>query len=167
MAESLHVNGEAHIKVVLAGSTVSLLGVTIDGADAEVRDITVPVYVDTTGGPEGPPFDEQQMLSDATIRAQLVYYDDAVLAAVRGRPNADGLQGQAGAFWGQGSGYFKLIVTALTAGELGFTFPTARVRDAARGKLGTRRTVWDVTFYGIGYANAAGSTVGRVLYTRP
>ena len=165
MAKTIHVNGEALARTGTGTSNaLEDLGVTVDGAEIELRDFTEPVFTDTFG--PDVPFDEQQFLEDALIRLQLVFYDDAVLGKVRSRASGtDGTIGNAGTLWGGGSKYFRLLIASPTD-SLPFNFPTARVRNSASHKIGTRRTLWNIEFYAVPYSGAAGATTGGVLYNR-
>src|SRR3989442_12024508 len=115
MALTINVNGEAKLQVKLGTNALTNLGVTVDGVEIELREYTEPVFTDTNG--PDVPFDEQQFLEDALIRAQLVFYDDTVLGTLRSRASGtDGLVGAAGTLWGAGAGYFRLLILSPTGG---------------------------------------------------
>ena len=178
MSLSIHVNGEAKARTGTASaSALEDLGVTVDGAEIELRDYTEPVFTDTFG--PDVPFDEQQFLEDALIRLTLVFYDDAVLAKVRGRSaniatTAVGTTGFAGALWGSGvtgqggaatKMYFRLLI--LSPGDaLPYNFLNSRLRNSASQKIGTRRTLWTTEFIALPYTGTGGTTSGNVLYNR-
>jgi hypothetical protein len=165
----IHVNGEALFRSGTgASSALESLGVTVDGADIEIRDHTEPVFTDTAG--PDMPFDEQQFGETAIIKGQMIFYDDVVLAKHRGRPAnvlaaAEGTIGNMGALWGAGGLYFRLLVLSPTD-SVPWNFLTARLLDAAPSKHGTRRTLWDLTWFAIPFKGAAGLTAGTVLYNR-
>lgn len=163
MAQQIHVNGEAQVQVAFGTNPLQKLGVSIDGIDMDITDHTEPIYTDTFG--PAVPFDEQHFLEDGTITCQLIFYDDAVLGQIRGRINSDGVMGQAGSLWGAGGFYFRLNV-ASPADGLPYNFPKVRPKDAMRQKVGTKRTVWNVTFYAIPYTGNPGPTTGSTLYNR-
>jgi hypothetical protein len=172
MAQTINVNGEAALWVAAttASTAISALGVTVDGVEIELRDYTEPVFTDTYG--PDVPFDEQQFLEDALIRAQLVFYDDAQLALIRSRPasilgTAEGTVGNAGTLWGGNATklYFRLLVKSPTA-SLPYNFPNARLRNSASQKVGTRRTLWNLEFLALPYTGTAGAVSGAVLYNR-
>ncbi len=150
---------------------------TVDGVEIELRDYTEPVYTDTFG--PDVTFDEQQFLEDALVRLTLVFYDDAVLAKVRGRPaninsTAEGTTGFAGALWGSGvtgqggaatKMYFRVLI-ASPGDALPYNFLNCRVRNSASQKVSTRRTLWTVEFIALPYTGTSGTTSGNVLYNR-
>lgn len=175
MAAQVHVYGEAQLQVQTSGTVFTLLGVSVDGVSIEFRDFTEPVFTDTFG--PDVPFDEQQMLQDAIIRAQLVWYDATVYSNIRSRPavvnsGTAGTLGFAGELWGAGAMYFPLLVyPKVGAASLNgydndpYNFPKARLLDAQPMKVGTRRTLLDVTFRALPYTGTAGSTLGAVLWS--
>jgi hypothetical protein len=139
------------------------LGVSVDGIDIAITDYTEAIYTDSYGADV--PFDEQQFLADAVVSGQLVFYDEAVLAKLRGRPNAvDGQLGAAGQLWGAGGKYFRLLVASPT--DVPYNFLHARLQNAFSQKIGTRRTLWNVQFYCTPYTGSSGSTTGTVLYNQ-
>jgi hypothetical protein len=165
MAEQIHVNGEAHLQVGTgSGGALQLLGVSVDGVEGTIEDHTKPIMTDTFG--PDVPFDEQQFLQTATVNAALVFYDDGVLGAIRGRASGtDGEVGQAGQLWGAGGLYFRLLITS-PIGSLPYNFPHARMTGSWRHKEGTQKTIWNVSFFCVPYTGVAGSTSGAVLYNR-
>lgn len=166
MAKSIHVSGEALLRTGTASlNALEDLGVSVDGVDIEIRDYVSPVHVDTYGGPSGPPFDEIGYGQTATISAQLVFYDKAVLAKIRPPfvGGTDGQQGTAGTLYGAGSKYFRLLITS-TVDTDPFNFVTVRCLDAKRAKVGVRQTIWSVTFFATPYSGASGSTSTNTLY---
>jgi hypothetical protein len=139
------------------------LGVSVDGVDMDIRPKFDPVYVDTFGGPVGVPFDEQQMLSDAMIHAQLVWYDEPVLAAIRPTTAAsEGVMPSAGVLMGVNSFYYRLLIKSPIEG-LVYNFPSVRL-DRLPTKLGTRRTIWNISWYAIPFTGSVGTSAGAVLY---
>lgn len=163
MARQIHVSGEAAIKTG-TGSSSALedLGVSVDGVEIAVRDHTEPIFTDTFG-PQVP-FDEQQFLETALIRATLVFYDEAVMAKIRTKTgSAEGTMGAAGALWGAGSFYYRLLVLSPTASRP-YNFPKARLLDAFPAKVGTRKTTIDCTWFAVPYTGTAGATTSAVLY---
>lgn len=72
MAKSLNVNGAAKISV--GGSE---LGYSVDGVKITINQYEQPVHVDLFGPLID--YDTQYMGGDATITAELIYWDDAIL----------------------------------------------------------------------------------------
>jgi hypothetical protein len=163
--EQIHVNGEARIRTGTgAAAALEFLGVSVDGVDISIREHTEPVHTDTFG--PSVPFDEQHFLQDAVISAQLVFYDEVVLAKIRNRMSGtDGVQGEAGALWGAGGKYFRLLILSPVE-ALPWNFPTARLMDAFEVKIGTRRSIWNLRFYAKPYTGVAGTSAGVPLYNR-
>jgi hypothetical protein len=165
MARAIHVNGECAVRTGTgAANALEDLGVTVDGADIDVMDHTVPIHTDTNGGPQGPPFDELYLPQDAEVTMQLVFFDEAVLAKIRFRvQGTDGLMGPAGKLWGGASNYFRLLLTS-PIDTTPHNFPSARLTKSFSAKLGNRQTIWNLTFYCLAYTGSAGSTAGNTLY---
>jgi hypothetical protein len=164
LAKSIHVSGEALLRTGTgAANALEDLGVSVDGVDIAITDHTDPIYTDTFG--PDVPFDEQQFLADAVVSAQLVFYDELVLAKLRGRANAgDGQLGSAGQLWGAGGKYFRLLIASPT--DIPYNFLHARLQNAFSQKVGTRKTIWQVQFYCSPYTGSAGGTSGTVLYNQ-
>ncbi len=78
----LHVNGPAFIQVAFGGNFQDL-GVTVDGPDVE-QDGN---YEDVIGDDAGPfvPTDVQYFGEVATIRTEMIRWDDSVMRSVEGR----------------------------------------------------------------------------------
>lgn len=167
MAMAINVNGEARVRTGTgAASALEDLGVSQDGVSIGIRDHTSPVFTDSFGGPLGPPFDEQQFQQDAIIRMLLPFYDEAVLTKIRSRMGGtDGVQAASGALWGGGAKYFRLLVTS-PVGALPWNFLTARLYESFEHKIGTKYTIWDLTFYAVPYTGVAGVTSANVLWNR-
>lgn len=162
MAEAIHVDGEARVKVGTgAAGALEILGVSVDGVDIEERDHTEPIFTDTFGPMV--PFDEQSFLSSALIRVELVFYDEPVLAKVRGRiSGVDGRYAKAGALWGAGSKYFRLLIDC-QRDSFPRNYLNARLLDSYPVKVGTRKSVWHLTFFAKGHQAGAGETDATVL----
>lgn len=147
MPQMIHINGEAALQVGTGGNgALRQLGVSLDGVSIAVVDHTIPIPTDDWGGPDGTPYDEMYLSTDATVRCTLVLYDSVVLASIRGRPNADGVLGTPGSLWRAGGGYYRLLIESPEAEEP-WNFPAARLKDAAETKIGTRRSVWDLIWF--------------------
>ena len=160
MAAQLHVNGEALIKVNAALDT---LGVSVDGVDIAIENHAEPVYP-ATYGPRMP-FDEQYFGETARISFTLIFYDEAVLAPLRAISDntTEGQIGTPGSLYGANSIYKRLLITSPVASRP-YNFLKARPVDAQRGRVGTRRTTWDMTWFAIPYSGSAGDPDGTVLY---
>lgn len=165
MAKVIHVNGEALIRTGTgAANALEDLGVSLDGVTITLHEHSDKIFTDTFG--PDVPFDEQYFLMDATVRATLIFYDDAVLGHIRSRQSGtDGTIGAAGTLWGGGSKYFRVLILSPTD-SLPFNFPNARMEGGQPQKVGTKRTQWDVTFYAVPYSGASGSSSGTVLFNR-
>lgn len=168
MATAIHVNGVCVVQTGTgADEALETLGVTVDGADVEIIDQTYPVHVDTYGGTAGVPFDEQTMLQMARIRVDLVHYDETVLAKLRPcLPNGvDGTMPAAGALFGVGGSYRRLLLTSPIAG-LPWNFLKARVDGSRQVRLGTKHNIWRMSFLALPYSGSTVTSSGVVLYNR-
>lgn len=165
MAQAVHVNGEAQIKITAPGGSLEVLGVSEDGVDIEIEDMVEPVYTDTFGPKV--PFDEQGFLQVAHIRARLIFYDEAVLLKLRSLPagGTDGTMSQAGALLGANSKYHRVLVLSPNA-VLPWNFPTARIDGSRKVKVGTKRNAWDISWFAVPYTGTSGVTTAAVLYNR-
>ena len=169
MSQSIHVGGESQIKTGTGSAqALEILGVSVDGVDIEIEDHVSPIYTDTNGGPEGRiPFDEMGYGQTANIRAQLVFYDETILAKLRPTfvGGSEGLQDVAGTLFGAGSKYFRLLVLSPTDG-VPWNFLKARMTGSKRVKIGVRQSVWNLSFFALPYSGSSGSTASNVLYNR-
>lgn len=163
MATQFHVNGEASIWIQIPAGSLTLLGVsTADGVNIDVTEHTEEIFTDTFG--PSVPFDEQQMLEDAVIRAKLVWYDESVLVTIRGRAGAsEGAMPAAGTLWGQSTHYFRTLIKS-PIDALPWNFPSSRLRGALPFNRGVRRSEWGMEIYAIPYTGTQNSSAGAVLY---
>lgn len=167
MAETIHVSGEAHIRVAVpSGTTLASLGYSVNGVTIELERRTAPVMADTGGGEEGVPVDFQSMGRIARVRAQLVIYDEAVLAPLRKLADEtnEGELETIGYLLGANSKLNRLLITSPSE-ALPWNFPTGFLTGAQEVKIGTRRTAWDINWFAFAYIGA-GTSVGKVLYNR-
>jgi hypothetical protein len=168
MAKQIHVNGECLLRIFFpsAPSVPQDLGYTVNGVDLEIRKHTFDVKADTGGGDDGGPVDIQVLGKEAIIRAELVSYDKAVLALIRkdADETTEGLLASAGKLMGAGGYFYRLLLTSPVENEP-WNFPTATLVDSYSVKLGTKRTVWNLTFRAIAYIGANAS-LNTVLYNQ-
>lgn len=113
MAESIHVNGPAHIQLGAGGTGGGLsdLGYAEDGVDIEFDLFDDDVICDT-GGPNVP-VDVQDMGKLAYIRFKLVLYDSTVLDTLFIRTAAAAAQEPPpGKLFGANSLYKRVVITS-------------------------------------------------------
>jgi hypothetical protein len=147
MSKSIHVNGECLIQIFFpaAPSTARDLGYSVNGVDLEIRKHTFDVKADTGGGDDGGPVDIQLLGKEAVIRAELL--------------------ASAGKLMGAGGYFYRLLLNAPIETTEPWNFPTATLVDSYSVRLGTKRTVWNLTFRAIAYIGA-GASLNTPLYTR-
>lgn len=136
-----------------------------DGVDVEIINHVAPVHTDTHGGTNGPPFDEQTFNQSFRVSCLLMFYDESVLAKIRGPwvTATAGTYVAMGSLFGAGSHYHRLLILSPTA-SLPFNFLTARVEGGMKKKLGTTASGWQITWFGYAYGGAAGTTSGNVMF---
>lgn len=167
MSRTNHVSGECLLRTGTGGSNaLEDLGYTVDGVDLEFHRHTSDVKADTGGGEEGVPVDVQEMGKEAFIRAQLVSYDEAVLAKIRkdADETTEGGLATIGRLLGANGHLFRLLLTSPSE-AVPWNFPTVYLHDSASVKLGTKRTIWNLTFRAIAYIGI-GTSKDVVLYNR-
>ena len=156
MPAAYHVQGPALIKTGTgAAGALESLGYSEDGVEISVREYREPVRTDVAG--PAVPADLQHMGADAIIRARLSAYDLGVLVKVRKRHDAtaDGQLPTLGRLVGTAGDAFKPVIAG--ADEV-WRVPTAILREAQDTKLGTRYTVWSLTFYAWAFIPATATT---------
>lgn len=160
----LHVNGPAIVQVALTGGSYSNFGITEDGVDAEIRTYHEDVNTDDSG--PGVPGDVQFFGEDATIRLNLIRWDNSVmnrvLALIRSGSTGQFAAADIGTLMIAASKYMSLKITStartgMTA-EPSLTFPYVWLSDSVTMKVGTRVSRYGMTFRAV--------PVNGVLYTR-
>lgn len=144
--QAYHVNGPALVLVGGQGLTGSLaaLGLTEDGADITVRYYDAPIMTDAGGG--SVPAELQDMGRDADISLRLPLYDDKVLRTIlEKRAVLEGTDRAPGALIYQSGLGFRLVIDSPQEDPYRFLF--CCIRGASSTKLGTRRTLWNLTVY--------------------
>lgn len=164
MATTYHVPGPVQISTGTGSAgALQLLGLTEDGVDLSIDTAMEPLMSDVAGVSK--PADLQDMGDDATIRVPLVTYDSTVLEVLRKRGgSASGVSGARGALMGTGGIAFRLL---LNSADEPWNFFTAILRNAQEVKLGTKYSVWRLTFYAWVFVPAGNTTpAGLKLYDR-
>lgn len=167
MPETIHVSGEAHIRVAVpTGATLASLGYTVDGVTIELNRHTAPVEADTGGGGDGVPVDVQSMGRTVMIRGRLVVYDEAILAGLRrlADETAEGQLETVGILLGANNLLNRLLVTSPQDG-VPWNFPAGFLTGTTEVKIGTKRTAWDFSWFAFAYIGA-GTAKDKVLYNR-
>lgn len=147
--EEYHVSGPAIISVGEAGitGTEQQLGISEDGVDIIVTEYDEPIHTDKSG--QHVPDELQDFGMDALIRMKLVAYDLEVLRYVRSRRSfgAEGNSLTRGRLvFTQGMG-LRVVIQSTSDEPWRFFFCTPR--GPRGGKVGTRKTVQDLSFYAI------------------
>jgi hypothetical protein len=167
MAMTFQVAGEAKIQVKIGAGSFGDLGVSMDGVTIEIITKTEDINIDTFG--QQVPFEVQLFLSEARIRAKLLFWDETIVETIRSLATiANGVMPQAGAllFAGGFSHQCKILAPGGGAGN-GWTFPKSYLLDAQTLKVGTRRGELDLQWRAIPYTGTAGATTSAVLFTNP
>src|SRR5438552_812714 len=101
MATAFHYNGNCEVKTGTGtAGALELLGHTINGVDRDPQIIEYPVYTDAGGGEGGVPATFQRIGQIDVVSADVIVYDETVLAKIRRHPElpTEGTMGLAGFF---------------------------------------------------------------------
>mgnify|MGYP001589051062 CR=1 FL=1 len=161
MSMGFSINGPCLVKV--KGRSNSLITSLSDLGLAESEIRVLPrmkhqgIKVDCTGSEVD--VDEQWMFADALIKMKLVYFDrevmDNVMLMGMGQSAFTGMA-EAGTLMGGGAAadsdvkYLSLSLLS-PVGNKPWHFPHVRLTDQLEVPLGTKRSVWDVTFRAVPY----------------
>lgn len=168
MATQFEVNGTATIQTG-TGATGALqdLGVTFDGCTVAIEIIRAPIYTDAFGGPEGTVADHQYLGEFAHVRAELIFWDNAVFDKIwgaqfditAGTGTGPGTTIEIGSILGQLSGsnrgYHRLVILSPIATRP-YDWARAFLATSPR-KVGTRVTRIQCEWYCWQQASAAGT----------
>lgn len=136
MAATVNNAGLASIKID-AGSGLTLLGYTRNGADVSEDAYMTDVPGDENGGDEGPPIEIQIMGETARVRLELTKWDTTVADLIRARVRAAtaGTPPTAGTMLFSGTKYFRLLVHGVALPQ---NFPVAIPRAPIEINKGTK-----------------------------
>jgi len=151
----LHVNGPAFIQVAIDGSSYNAFGVTVDGPDIEEDGNFENVYADDLG--PFLPTDVQYFGQLATIRTEMMRWDESVLRQILGRIRARAggnyVSNDIGTLLIAGNQYIGLqYASSARTGlprEQGRRYPCCFPVGAVPFKPGTRVTRYTITFAAI------------------
>lgn len=176
MATQFHPNGTAEIKVGTGSAgALELLGHSINGVDRDPNIIRYPIYTDACGGDGGVPAAHQRIGQVDRVSADVIVYDESVMAKVRQGIDlikaslAEGVMAVAGAVLDNGTiggsgngGYYRLLITSPLDGRP-FNYVSA-ILEREPVRLSTRVMVYRLSWLAIPYVGTGNTMANITLY---
>jgi hypothetical protein len=174
MPKTFHVNGVAELSTGTGSAgALELLGHTVNGVEIEPQILKRPIYTDAGGGDDGVPVTHRKVGEIHVVSADVIVYDEAVMAKVRrGTENTtEGVMVGAGTILdnvvvgGTGAhGYYRLLISSPDDG-VPWNYLTAHLMRAPR-RLSTKETVYRLQWEAIPYVGTGTTMAGVVLFNR-